>query len=104
MTGELSEIHAVDLFQLINSSRKSGRIDLSLKEGKAMIFFKEGEFIYARFLKFRQKDAVYALMSAKHGRFSYTRGIPKELEKAPPIGGFMAIMMEGVQRIDEFQH
>ncbi len=104
MTGELSEIHAVDLFQLINSSRKSGRIDLSLKEGKAMIFFKDGEFVYARFLKYRQKDAVYALMSAKHGRFSYTRGIPKELEKAPPIGGFMAIMMEGVQRIDEFGH
>jgi CRP/FNR family transcriptional regulator, cyclic AMP receptor protein len=103
MTGELAEVNVVDLFQLINSSQKTGMIELTLKNGKAVVVFKEGEIIYARFLKLRHKDAVYALMGAKNGRFSYTRGIPKELEKIPTIGGFMAIMMEGVQRIDERQ-
>ncbi len=103
MTGELSEISVVDLFQLINSSRRTGRVELLLKEGKAMIFFREGEIVYARFLTLRQKDAVYALLGAKKGRFSYTRGILKELEKFPPIGAFMAIMMEGLQRIDELR-
>ena len=101
MTGELAEINVVDLFQLINSSQKTGMIELALKNGKAVVVFKEGEIIYARFLQLRQKDAVYALMGAKQGRFSYTRGIPKELDSISPIGGFMAIMMEGVQRIDE---
>lgn len=103
MTGELAEINSVDLFQLINSSQKTGMVDLTLKDGRAMVFFKEGEIVYARFLKLRQKDAVYALLGAKEGRFSYTRGIPAELDNFPPIGGFMGIMMEGVQRIDESQ-
>lgn len=103
MTGELAEINAVDLFQLINSSQKTGIIELTLQQGKAIVFFKEGEIIYARFLKFRQKDAVYALLGVKKGRFSYTRGLPDQAENLPPIGGFMGLMMEGVQRIDELQ-
>ena len=101
MTGELAEISAVDLFQLINSSQKTGMIELTLGKGKALVVFKAGEIIYARFLKLRQKDAVYALLGAKAGRFCYTRGIPAELEHLPPIGGFMALLMEGVQRMDE---
>jgi CRP/FNR family cyclic AMP-dependent transcriptional regulator len=103
MTGELAEINIVDLFQLINSSAKTGTIVLALKQGKAMVCFKEGEIIYARFLELRQKDAVYGLLGAKDGHFSYTRGIPKELENLPPGGGFMGLIMEGVQRIDELQ-
>jgi CRP/FNR family cyclic AMP-dependent transcriptional regulator len=103
MTGKLAEINAVDLFQLINSKQKTGAVHLSLKEGKAVIFFKEGEIVYARFQKARQKEAVYALLGAQNGHFRYTRGIPKELEKSPPIGRFMALMMEGMQRIDEIQ-
>jgi len=103
MTGELAEISAVDLFQLINSSCKTGMVDLTLKHGKARIYFKEGEIVYAGFLKLRQKDAVYAVLGAKNGRFSYSRGIPEELEAYPPIGGFMGLIMEGLQRIDEDQ-
>ncbi len=103
MTGELSEISAVDLFQLINYSQKTGMVEFTLKQGKALVIFKEGEIIYARLLKLRQKEAVYSLMGAIKGRFTYTRGIPKELKKSPPIGGFIGLMMEGVQRIDELQ-
>ncbi|OGR17827.1 MAG: Crp/Fnr family transcriptional regulator [Desulfobacterales bacterium GWB2_56_26] len=101
MTGELSEISTVDLFQLINSSQKTGRFDLILEQGKAMVFFKEGEIVHARFLELRNKEAIFALVGVKNGHFIYTKGIPKELDKAPPIGGFMGIIMEGLQRIDE---
>lgn len=101
MTGELSEISTVDLFQLINSSQKTGRFDLILEEGKAMVFFKEGEIVHARFLNLRNQEAIFALVGVKTGHFIYTKGIPKELDKAPPIGGFIGIIMEGLQRIDE---
>ncbi len=101
MTGELSEIGVVDLLQLINSSMKTGVVEFSLDQGKAMVFFNEGEIIYTRFLKLRNKDALYALMSQKQGLFSYSKGIPEELCNLPPIGGFMGLMMEGVQNIDE---
>ena len=94
MAGKLSEINVVDLFQLINSARKTGGVQLSLKEGKAVVFFKEGEIVYARFQKYRQKEAVYALLRARNGNFSYTRGIPHELEKSPPIGELKKLMKE----------
>ncbi len=101
MVGELDEIAAVDLFQLINSSQKTGIVELLLKEGRALVCFSEGEIIHARFLKLRDKDAVFALLGARNGRFNYRRGIPPELTKLPPVGGFMGMMMEGLQRIDE---
>jgi CRP-like cAMP-binding protein len=101
MTGELSEISVVDLFQLINSSQKTGRFDLMLEQGKAMVFFKDGEIVHARFGEYRNKEAIFALMGIKTGHFIYTKGIPKELDKVPPIGGFMGMIMEGLQRIDE---
>lgn len=101
MAGELDEIAAVDLFQLINSSQKTGIVELVLKKGRALVCFSEGEIVHARFHELRDKDALFALLGAKKGRFNYRRGIPAELTKLPPIGGFMGMMMEGLQRIDE---
>lgn len=103
MSGELSEIAPVDLFQLINSSAKTGTIDLDLDKGRGMVFFNQGEIVYARYLKFRGKDALFALLAVKEGTFSYSKGIPDVLENAPPIGGFMGMIMEGLQRLDEIQ-
>lgn len=101
MTGELSEIAPVDLFQLIHAARKTGTIDITLEQGRGMVFFREGEIVYAGFRKLRKKEAVFALMGMAKGVFSYTKGIPDILNNAPPIGSFMGMMMEGVQSIDE---
>ncbi len=103
MTGELAEIPVVDLFQLINSSQKTGRIDLIMDMGKAAVCFKDGQIIHAHFLKLRDKDAVFALLGVKNGHFSYTRGVPDEFESLPSIGDFMGLLMEGLQRFDEDQ-
>ena len=101
MTGELAEISTIDLLQLINSSQKTGTIEFLLEKGKAMVFFNTGEIIYARYLEHRNKEALFALLGTKNGHFSYTKGIPEELDKLPPIGSFMAMLMAGVQTIDE---
>lgn len=85
MTGKLADISVADLFQILNLARKTGTIRLSLQDGKAVVFFKEGDIVYARYAKFRQKEAVSTLLNVKIGQFSYTRGIPKDLEKAPSI-------------------
>ena len=85
MTGKLTDISVADLFQMVNLARKTGTIRLSLQDGKAVVFFKEGDIVYARYDKYRQKEAVSTLLNTKSGHFSYTRGIPKELENAPPI-------------------
>ena len=103
MTGELSEISPVDLLQLINAARKTGTVDIALDKGRAMVFFREGEIIYAGYQKFRNKEAVYELLGMSNGHFSYSKGIPDVLDNVPPIGSFMGLMMDGVQRIDESQ-
>jgi CRP-like cAMP-binding protein len=103
MTGKLTEIKTVNLFKIFNSKRKTGVLQFSLKEGKSVIVFKEGEIVYARFLKHSQKEAVYALVGAQNGKFNYTRGIPRELKNSQPIGEFRELMMVGMQKINEIQ-
>lgn len=101
MTGELAEINAVELFQLINSGQKTGTVDLVLDDGKATVLFSEGELIQARYNTNGGKEALFALLAKKSGKFSYTSGIPKEAESLPVLGGFMGLVMEGMRRIDE---
>ncbi|MCK5515390.1 MAG: DUF4388 domain-containing protein [Desulfobulbaceae bacterium] len=104
MTGDLEEVPAIDLMQLINSSQKTGSIEVVCSEGSATVYFDEGEIIYAKFKKLSAKDAVFALLTIRKGFFTYSRGIPDELKMLPPIGGFIGLMMEGVQGIDEQNH
>ncbi len=101
MTGKFSEISIVNLFQLLHSKRKTGTVKFSVKEGKAVVFFKEGQIVYARFQKNSQKEAVYALLGAQNGSFSYTRGIPYELRKSQPIEDFRQLILEGMQKFDQ---
>lgn len=103
MTGELEEIAIVDLLQLINASQKTGSVSLALDDGKGIVYFREGQIVYARFLKLFGRDALFALMTQESGHFSYTKGIPAELEGRPPLGDFMGLLMEGVHRLDEGQ-
>lgn len=104
MTGDLEEVPAVDLMQLINSSQKTGSIELVCPEGRAQIYFDEGEIIHAHYNELDGKEAVFAVLGAKKGHFSYNRGIPDKFLNLSPIGGFIGLMMEGVQRIDEYNH
>lgn len=103
MSGKLSDISTVDLLQMIHSSQKTGIIKFSLKSGKAAVLFNEGQIVYARYQKMSNKDAVHTLLDEKHGNFSYFKGLPSEFSQLPPIGDFMAVLMEGLQKIDEKQ-
>lgn len=103
MSGQLAEIAAVDLFQLINGSQKTGVVTLGLQRGQAQVYFAEGQVVFARFLQLKGKEAFYSVMNANKGFFSYSKGIPKQLDGRPPIGDFMGMLMEGLQRIDEVE-
>ncbi len=101
MSGQLSDVSTVDLLQMINSSQKTGIIKFTLTDGKAAVLFNEGQIIYARYQKLSNKDAVYHLLNEKEGSFSYSKGMPSEFTQMEPIGDFMAVLMEGLQKIDE---
>jgi hypothetical protein len=103
MTGQLAEISTVDLFQLINSSQKTGRVEFSLDDGKAVVLFHEGELVQARYNSLAGKDAVFALLGKRSGHFVYTSGISDEAKELDIIGGFMGLIMEGMRRLDEIE-
>lgn len=104
MSGELDEISIVELFQLINSSQKTGSIELLLDDAKATVFFREGEFMQIHYRDLTDKDALFALLAKKDGHFTYTKGIPIEFDSRDPFGGFMGLIMEGVQFVDEQEY
>jgi CRP-like cAMP-binding protein len=101
MTGELAEINAVELFQLINSSGKTGRVDLLFASGRATVLFNEGEIVKAVHGKTEGKEALFALLARNKGTFTYTSGLDDADRDLPVLGGFMGLIMEGLRRIDE---
>jgi CRP-like cAMP-binding protein len=101
MSGDLEEIQVIDLMQLIHSSQKTGHIDIICADGRAQVFFYQGEIIYAHYAQLEGKEAVFAILGIKKGQFSYSRDIVEDFKVYSPIGDFMGLMMEGVQKIDE---
>ena len=101
MTGRLSEINPVELFQLINSSQKTGKVQLTLDDGKAVVVFHEGELVDTRYKDLSDKEAFFALLAKGEGNFTYTSGLTDAEKELPVIGGFMGLIMEGMRRVDE---
>lgn len=101
MTGDLDEIPVVDLMQLLNSSQKTGYIDITSDGESAQAYFHEGEIIRVCYNQLPDKEALFSVLGIKRGNFTYTRDISEEYKDMPPIGGFMGLMMEGIQRFDE---
>ena len=101
MTGKLSEINPVELFQLINSSQKTGKVQLTLDDGNAIVTFHEGELVRTQYRNLSEKEAFFTLLAKGEGNFTYTSGLTAEEKELPVIGGFMGLIMEGMRRVDE---
>ncbi|MGR0480728.1 MAG: cyclic nucleotide-binding domain-containing protein [Candidatus Electronema sp. V4] len=103
MSGDLTEINPVDLFQMINSGGKTGRVSFSLNAGEGEALFHEGEIVQCICGSQTGKDAFFTILVQQRGRFTYTKGLTDEEKQLPVLGGFMGLVMEGLQRIDEQQ-
>jgi len=101
LSGDVSEIHVVELFQMINSNQKTGTVKFKFVDDVGEVFFNEGELVYARYGDLSGKEALFALLGKSEGQFTYGPGIPDEAQKLAVIGGFMGLVMEGMQRLDE---
>ncbi|CAK8720791.1 hypothetical protein KKHLCK_09985 [Candidatus Electrothrix laxa] len=103
MSGELACISLVDLFQLINSGRKSGTLDLILPYGHACVLFnEEGEIVHAACEQLHGKEALFALLAQEDGSFTYTvERLPDTYRKKQRLGEFMSLLLEGLQHVDE---
>jgi len=102
MAGQLAEVNPVELFQLINISAKTGKVELNIADGtKALVYFVDGNIVKADYSGLDDKEAIFTLLSKTDGRFTFTSEIPDEVKGLSMIGDFMGLVMEGMQRLDE---
>lgn len=104
MNGDLAEMPPSELLQTFNMNRKTGVLKFSLPHDKAVVVFKEGDPVRARFGELEDKEAFWAVLKEKTGRFQFIPGLPPEEENSGEIGQFMWLLMEGLSRMDEETH
>jgi hypothetical protein len=89
----------VDLFQLLASSSRTGRLGIDHPEGKARVYFDKGRVLHAEFNDRIGEEAVYALFADERGSFEFQVGLP-----APETTVTVAtenLMLEAIRRLDE---
>lgn len=101
MIGRLSEMPPSELFQILNNNGKTGALVLDLPGGTAQLWFREGQLVMARYGERKDVKAFFAVLREREGRFRFKPGLPAEALAAEPLGDFMWLLMEGVNRIDE---
>lgn len=101
MIGRLSEMPPSELFQILNNNGKTGSLILDLSGGTAQLWFREGQLVMARYGERKDVKAFFAVLREREGRFRFKPGLPAEALSAEPLGDFMWLLMEGVNRIDE---
>jgi hypothetical protein len=72
-----------------------------LDGGEGLALFNEGEIVECSYGGLTGKDAFFALLVHQKGRFTYIKGLTEEEKQLQVLGGFMGLVMEGLQRIDE---
>lgn len=99
MTGTLGLFSLVDLFQLLASAQRSGRLAIDHPAGVARVYLDKGRVVHAEFGELAGEDAVFALFADERGSFEFRMGIP-----APSTSirsGTENLVLEAIRRLDE---
>jgi CRP-like cAMP-binding protein len=100
-SGRLSEIPIAELCQFLNNNSKTGSALLETLHGEGVISFLNGEMVRAQFKNYTETKAFYEILKESEGSFTFTPGLSDSENNLPPIGSFMNLLMEGLQKIDE---
>ncbi len=98
-SGTLDSVSISDLMQLLNFSRRTGLLLAKFPEGKAMIYFCEGEAIQAQYINLRGEEAIFKILVEEKGFFTFKKG-QKPLEKNITTK-LTQIMLEAARLKDE---
>lgn len=101
MTGTLAQMPPVELFQTLNYNQKTGVLQLNLSKGSATLAFRGGGIINAKYGRDKGKNAFFAMLGEKEGRFNFVPGLQEGDMGLPELGMFMELLMEGLRKLDE---
>lgn len=102
MTGTLGLFSLVDLFQLLASSSRTGRLLIDHPQGTARVYFDKGRVVHADFEALRGQEAVFALFNDERGSFEFSLGLP-----APENTIQLStenLLLDAIRRVDEARH
>jgi CRP/FNR family transcriptional regulator, cyclic AMP receptor protein len=101
MAGSLSEITPAELVQTLNTTQKTGVLNLNLSKGNARISVREGEIVKASYNSSTGEAAFFEILKEDSGSFKFEPGLTGAEMRAEKIGDFMYLLMEGLHRMDE---
>ena len=103
MSGDLSQMSAVELLQALDLSQKTGMLVLTLPKGSAQLLLRGGNLIRADYCNKSGIEAVFEILKEKEGRFKFSSNFPEDQLSAPKLGSLMEILLDASRMIDEHE-
>lgn len=101
LEGKITEETLTEIFQMMDTNKKTGCLTVENHRPLGMIFFEEGIITFAVTDKLTAEEAVFEILSMKHGRFQF---LP---DKSPTTRQMqldtLAVLMERAKLDDEVQ-
>lgn len=99
VTGTLGLFSLVDLFQLLASSKRTGRLAVRHPLGVARVYFEKGQVRHAEFGALEGTAAVDALFADERGTFSFVAGLPSP--RTSVTVSTEGLVLDALRRLDE---
>ena len=77
LSGDLSEVGGVELFQDIEFNQRSGTLEVRSRRSLGILELREGHPISARFDDLGGREAMLAVLALRQGHFTFHSGEPK---------------------------
>jgi pSer/pThr/pTyr-binding forkhead associated (FHA) protein len=100
ISGDLEHLCPVELFQMLESGRKTGSLSLKTDSGEGAYLFEKGNVVTARFAEKSGDKAVFEVLRFGHGTFSFSP-LEKISEKPQISSTTTSLLMEGCRIMDE---
>jgi hypothetical protein len=102
IAGDLSHLCSIELFQLLESSRKTGCLKMETLEGTGSFYIQNGEILTGQFNFLQGEKAVYEALRCTSGNFEFQARM--EILEEPQIKiPTTALLMEGCRLLDELK-
>ncbi len=101
MVGQIADISIIELCQMFNTNQKTGVLKLEDEKNRAILIFNRGDLVHAQLGDKKGKEAFFSIFTLNEGRFKFTQGLNTKEKQHQPLGGFMALMLEGLKRLDD---
>lgn len=101
LKGDIAQVALFDLIQVFALNRRTGTLTVETSSGAGSLSMSQGQIVDAVEGRTTGEKAVFRLLAAREGRFTFTPGLEKKVHRVDASTD--QILMEAVRRIDERQ-